>query len=290
MNRQEITWKRMEADLMRRAELEKELSELYARRAGKEKHVSRIIPEYSLDWAYDPGVKGSDKKGDEKMNSAEMMLLVAERQDLKWSEERCSELIGQKIEKMHDEGAADETLDVLREGIQSLSSRLAQMDEAAVTGQRIIRQTGHIKRCLDQALKFRLGSGGLSEPLRAALHGVEVMKPMLERFYILLGEPCIAQNLYEKIRDCQIAGADWMWEEFDFDIVGLITRLFHRPDMQRFSEVDVELLDVRFRVFNAMSRVTKERSQLTGDLERLARMVALDLDLSEEPAAEQVSA
>ena len=285
----EISWKRMEADLMRREELEKKLSDLYTRRAGREKHVSRIIPEYSSEWQYDPGVKSSERKGEEKMNSAEMMLLVAERQDLKESEVRCRELIAWKIERMHEEGAADETLEVLKEGLHTLESRLDQMDEAAVTGQRIIRQTGHIKRCLDQALKFRLGSGGLSEPLKAALHGVEVMKPMLERFYILLGESCITQNLYEKIRACQIAGSDWMWEQFDYDLFGLIARLFHRPDMQRFSEVEVELLDVRFRVYNAMSRVTKERGNLTGDLERLARMVALDVDLMEEEARKAIA-
>ncbi len=290
MNTQEINWKRMEADLTRREELEKQLAELYTRRAGREKHVSRIIPEYSSEWASDPGVKGSDRKGEEKMNSAEMMLLVAERQDLKHSEMRCRELIAEKIQQMHDEGAADETLEVLKEGVRAISANLDRMDEATTTGQRIIRQTGHIKRCLDQALKFRLGSGGLSEPLRAALHGVDVMKPMLERFYILLGEPCPVQDLHRKIRDCQIGGGDWMWEEFDFDIVGLINRLFHRPDMQRFSEVEVELLDMRFKVFNAMSRVTKERGQLTGDLQRLARMVALDVDLTEKPVQEQIGA
>ena len=289
MKTQEINWKRMEADLTRREELEKKLSELYIRRAGREKHVSRIIPEYSAEWQYDPGVKGSDRKGEEKMNSAEMMLLVAERNDLKASEARCRELVGWKIEQMHEEGAADEVLEGLREGIHGIGFRLDQMDEAAITGQRIIRQTGHIKRCLDQALKFRMGSGGLSEPLRAALHAVELMKPMLERFYTLLGEPCIAQNLYQKIRDCQIAGSDWMWEQFDYDIIGLITRLFHRPDMQRFSEVEVELLDVRFRVYNAMSRVTEERSRATGDLQRMARMVALDVDLSGETEQQAIA-
>lgn len=282
MKTQEINWKRMEADLMRREELEKRLSELYTRRAGREKHVSRIIPEYSSEWEYDPGVKSSERKGEEKMNSAEMMLLVAERQDLRAGEARCRELIARKIDQMHDSGAADETLEVLRESMRTINSQLAQMDEAAVTGQSIIRQTGHIKRCMDQALKFRKGSGGLSEPLRAAIHGVDKMKPMLERFYILLGEPCITLNLHEKIRDCQIAGDDWMWEQFDFDVVGLVNRLFHRPDMQRFSEVEVELLDVRFRVYNAMSRVAKERSNLTGDLQRLARMVALDVEEAEE--------
>ena len=282
MKTQEINWKRMEADLTRREELERKLSELYIRRAGREKHVSRIIPEYSAEWQNDPGVKSSERKGEEKMNSAEMMLLVAERHDLKASEARCRELVAGKIEKMHDEGAPHEVLDGLREELHGINFRLDQMDEAAITGQRIIRQTGHIKRCLDQALKFRRGSGGLSEPLRAAIHEVELMKPMLERFYTLLGEPCIAQNLRQKIRDCQIAGADWMWEQFDFDIVGLVNRLFHRPDMQRFSDVEVELLDVRFRVYNAMSRVTEERGRVTGDLQRLARMVALDVDLSEE--------
>ena len=282
MNTQCMDWKRMMADVARREQLEKQLSELYTRRAGREKHVSRIIPEYSAEWQYDPGVKSSERKGEEKMNSAEMMLLVAERHDLLKSEMCCRELIAQKIDEMHDAGAADETLEVLREDAGKLNSRLEWMDESATTVQSIIRQTGHIKRCMDQALKFRMGSGGLSEPLRAALHGVEVMKPMLERFYILLGEPCLTIDLQKKIRNCQIAGADWMWEQFDFDIVGLINRLFHRPDMQRFSEVEVELLDVRFRVYNAMSRVAEERSRLTGELRHLAHMVGLDAEPAEE--------
>ena len=289
MNTHEISWKRMEFDLTRREELEKKLSELYARRAGREKHVSRIIPEYSTEWQYDPGVKSSERKGEEKMNSAEMMLLVAERQDLMDSEARCRELIAAKLEQMQDEGVADEVLTELREAIRGIGNRLDQMDEAAVTGQRIIRQTGHIKRCMDQALKFRMGSGGLSEPLKAALRAVERMKPMLERFYTLLGEPCLTQNLHQKIRDCQIAGRDWMWEQFDYDLGGLIARLFHRPDMQRFSEVDVELLDVRFRVYNAMSRVVIERSKATGDLQRMARMVALDVDLADEALQQEIA-
>ena len=289
MKTQEINWKRMEADISRREELEMQLSELYTRRAGREKHVSRIIPEYSSEWRYDPGVKDSDRRGEEKMKSAEMMLLVAERQDLIAGEMRCREMIAKKIEVMHSEGAPDETLEVLRDSIRTIDNRLKQMDEAASAGQSIIRHTGHIKRCLDQALKFRRGSGGLSEPLRAALHSVEVMKPLLERFYILLGEPCLTQELQKKIRDCQIAGADWMWEQFDFDIVGLVNRLFHRPDMQRFSDVEVELLDVRFRIYNAMSRVAKERSHLTGDLQRLARMVALDVDLAEEKKQDAIA-
>ena len=282
MKIQEINWKRIEADISRREELERQLSELYTRRAGREKHVSRIIPEYSAEWQYDPGVKGSDRKGEEKMKSAEMMLLVAERQDLIDGEKRCRELIAQKIEKMHSEGAPDEMMEVLWDRFRMIDYQMNQMDEAAITGQSIIRHTGHIKRCLDQALKFRRGSGGLSEPLRAALHTVEVMKPLLERFYILLGEPCMTQDLQKKIRDCQIAGADWMWEQFDFDIVGLINRLFHRPDMQRFSDVEVELLDVRFRIYNAMSRVAEERSRLTGELRHLAHMVGLGAEPAEE--------
>jgi len=278
----------MEADLTRREEIERTLSELYTRRAGREKHVSRIIPEYSAEWKDDPGVKSSERKGEEKMNSAEMMLLVAERLDVKKSEELCRELIFEKIEKMKVE-KDDESYLELCESLRVLNGRLNQMDEAAMTGQRIIRQTGHIKRCMDQALKFRRGSGGLSEPLRAAIRAVENMKPMLERFYTLLGEPCITENLYSKIRDCQIAGADWMWEQFDFDIVGLINRLFHRPDMQRFSEAEVELLDVRFRIYNAMSRVTKERSCLTGDLQRMARRMSIDVDLAEEENGEAIA-
>ena len=75
---------------------------------------------------------------------------------------------------------------------------------------------------------------------------------------------------------CQIGGADWAWEVFDLDIVGLFTRMFHRPDMQRFSEVDVELLDVRFRVYNAMSRVTVKRSILTEELLHLADSINLN--------------
>lgn len=287
MNTRGISWKQMEADLMRREEIERTLSELYIRRAGREKHVSRIIPEYSAEWMDDPGVKSSERKGEEKMNSAEMMLLAAERLDLKKSEELCRELISEKIEQM--KVVNDESYSELCESVRVLNSRLNQMDEAAMTGQRIIRQTGHIKRCMDQALKFRRGSGGLSEPLRAAIRAVESMKPMLERFYTLLGEPCITQNLYNKIRNCQIAGADWMWEQFDFDIVGLINRLFHRPDMQRFSEAEVELLDVRFRVYNAMSRVTKERSCLTGDLQRMARRMSIDVDLAEEENREAIA-
>ena len=66
-------------------------------------------------------------------------------------------------------------------------------------------------------------------------------------------------------------------------VIGLFNRLFHRPDMQRFSEVEVELLDVRFRVYNAMSRVTEERSRQTGELHHLAHMVGLDA----EPAGEE---
>ena len=283
METQCMSWKRMMADVSRRKELEKQLSELYTRRAGREKHVSRIIPEYSAEWKYDPGVKSSERKGEEKMNSAEMMLLAAERQDLKAGEMHCRELIARKIEDMHNAGAADETLEVLRESLRTISGRIDQLDEAAATGQRIIRQTGHIKRCMDQALKFRRGSGGLSEPLRAALHGVDVMKPLIGRFYILLGEPCLTLDLQKKIRNCQIAGADWMWEQFDFDLIGLFNRLFHRPDMQRFSEVEVELLDVRFRVYNAMSRVTEERSRQTGELHHLAHMVGLDA----EPTGEE---
>lgn len=284
MDTRENSWKRIEADLVRREEIEKTLSELYARRAGREKHVSRIIPEYSSEWEYDPGVKSSERKGEEKMNSAEMMLLAAERHDLQAGEARCRELITERIDQMQQEGAEGEALISIREECQQINLRLDWMDEAAGTGQRIIRQTGHIKRCMDQALKFRLGSGGLSEPLRAAIHAVEIMKPMLEKFYTLLGEPCITQDLYNKIRNCQIAGADWMWEQFDFDIVGLINRLFHRPDMHRFSEVEVELLDVRFRVYNAMSRVAEERSRLTGDLQRMARRMELDIEQDEREA------
>lgn len=289
MDRHDSSWKRMQADILRRADIEKRLAELYIRRAGREKHVSRIIPEYSPEWENDPGVKSSEKKGEEKMNSAEMMLLVAERQDVCKSEETCRGLIAQKIERMRKEGAAAETLEVLEMGLNSICTRTERMDEAAATGLRIIRQSGHIKRCLDQALKFRMGSGGLSEPLRAALHGVDVLGPMLERFYTLIGEPSFHQNLYEKIRDCQIEGRDWMWEVFDYDIVGLIKRLFHRPDMRRFSDVDVELLEVRYRVYNSMSRVARERGNLASDLERLARMVAVDVDLEAGEAEEHAA-
>lgn len=289
MDRRGIGWKKIEADMIRRSELEKRLAELYIRRAGREKHVSRIIPEYSPEWENDLGVKSSERKGEEKMNSAEMMLLVAERQDVEESEEICRRLIAEKIDRMRNEGAAPETLEVLELRLNGISGRADQMDEAAATGQRIIRQTGHIKRCLDQAIKFRVGSGGLSEPLRAALHGVDVLTPMLESFYTLIGEPSCHHNLHEKIRDCQIGGKDWMWEVFDYDIVGLIKRLFHRPDMRRFSDVDVELLEVRYRVYNAMSRVAKERGNLAGDLERLARMVAVDVDLQAGEAAEHAA-
>ena len=267
---------KLRTHVVRRGEVEQQLSQLYIRRAGKEKHVSRIIPEYSEDWKYDPSVKDSDKKGEEKMISAEMVLLVAERRDLDESERKYREAIARRIENMRRAGVAHEVIEGLEEELRRIIRNVERIDRAAGFGQRIIRQTGHIKRCLDQALKFRIGSGGLSEPLKTALRGVDELNPMIDEFYILIEEPAIKHDMREKIKYCQIGGADWAWEVFDLDIVGLITRLFHRPDMQRFSEVDVELLDVRFRIYNAMSRVAVKRSILVDELLQLADSISLN--------------
>ncbi|MBQ2956463.1 MAG: hypothetical protein IJE08_08370 [Clostridia bacterium] len=253
--------------VLRRSELEKELANLYVRRAGKEKHISRIIPEYSEDWANDSAVKDSDKKGEEKMMSAEMVMLVAERRDLCAGEEKINHAIERRLKNM---GRIGMHFEEMEEELIRLQKSAKALDEAAATGQRIIRQTGHIKRCMDQALKFRVGSGGLSEPLRIALRGVDELEPMMQSFYTIIEEPAIKHDMREKIKYCQIGGADWAWEAFDLDVVGLFARLFHRPDMKRFSEVDVELLDVRFRVYNAMSRVAVKRSIVCEELIRLA--------------------
>jgi len=265
---------RIKEHVARRGEVERKLAELYVRRAGKEKHISRIIPEYSEDWVNDPSVKESDKKGEEKMISAEMVMLVAERRDLDLSELKYRNAIVRRIEDMRRAGMGHE-IEAIDEELQRLERAVDQIDEAAALGQRIIRQTGHIKRCMDQAIKFRVGSGGLSEPLKTALRGVDELDPMLISFYNLLEEPVIKHDMREKIKYCQIGGADWVWEVFDYDIVGLFTRLFHRPDMQRFSDVDVELLDIRFRVYNAMSRVAIKRSLLVDGLLHLAEAVGL---------------
>ena len=255
--------------LIRRGEVENLLGELYTRRAGKEKHISRIIPEYSEEWENDPYVKGSDKKGDEKMLSAEMVLLAAEREDLKRNEAECFDEIEGRIGALRSEAGGEGVTDELEKRLVSIREQGDRLDQAAVLGQKIIRQTAFIKMCMDQALKFRRGSGGLSEPLKAALRGVDLLEPVLRDFYALIGETGVQQSLRDKIKYCQLGGTDWVWEVFDYDIVGLITRLFHRPDMKRFSEVDVELIDLRFRVYNAMSRVAERRGVLVGDLLQL---------------------
>ena len=234
--------------LIRRGEVENLLGELYTRRAGKEKHISRIIPEYSEEWENDPYVKGSDKNGDDQMLSAEMVLLAAEREDLKRNEAECFDEIEGRIGALRSEAGGEGATDELEKRLVS------------------IREQGDR---LDQALKFRRGSGGLSEPLKAALRGVDLLEPVLRDFYALIGETGVQQSLRDKIKYCQLGGTDWVWEVFDYDIVGLITRLFHRPDMKRFSEVDVELIDLRFRVYNAMSRVAERRGVLVGDLLQL---------------------
>ncbi len=274
----QATLGRLESQLKRRSEVERQLAQLYTRRAGKEKHISRIVPEYSEDWENDPSVKESDKKGDEKMASAEMVLLVAEKRDLFRGEKQYREAIGRHIEELGKGPADGEWIESQCADFQRISAMAERLDEAALLGQRIIRQSGHIKRCMDQALKFRFGSSGLSEPLRTALRAVGEIEPMIVSFYTLIGEPSFKMDLREKIKYCQIGGADWVWETFDLDIIGLITRLFHRPDMKRFSEVDVELLDIRFRVYNAMSRVAVKRAELIAELRELARKAGLITD------------
>ena len=82
------TFDQIKADVVRHGQLEDELFRLYKRRADKEKHISRIIPEYSEDWDNDPGVKHLSKKHDEKRIGAEMMVLVEERRELLVSEEK----------------------------------------------------------------------------------------------------------------------------------------------------------------------------------------------------------
>ena len=252
------------ANMLRRVEVESSLSALYIRRAEKEKHLSRIIPEYSEDWESDPYVKRSERKGDEKMIGAEMVLLVAERRDLDEAEKVFRASLQQMIGSLPAPNEEDAASPAAR--LKAITAQIDRMDMAAKSGQKIIRATSHIKRCADQAMQFRLGSGGLSEPLKAALYTTDQMGPVLRDFYQLLGEASFPLTLRDKIKYCQVGGSDWMWEMFDYDLMGLFTRLFHRPDAARFSEVDVELLGIRYRIYSAMSRIAGWRSSLTKEL------------------------
>lgn len=257
----------MEAELIRRCEVEKLLGDLYIRRAEREKHVSRMIPEYSEEWETDPYVKASDKKGEEKMASAEMVLLAAERRDLRPSEKYYQQAVMQKIRGLDEAADEDEAADALEIRLLNAAAQAEQLDQAAQIGQRIIRQTGYIKRCADQAMQFRFSR--LSEPLKAALRGADVIEPLMKDFFRLIGEKEIALTLRDKIRYCQLGGSDLVWETFNDDFAGWISRLLHRPDLQRFSEVDVELLDIRYRVYYAMSRVTEKRRWLINEMRRI---------------------
>jgi hypothetical protein len=249
----------LKADVIRHGALEGELEKLYKRRADKEKHISRIIPEYSEDWDNDPGVKHLSKKHEEKRISGEMMLLGEERREILISEEKYL----REVERRLGEMDADEAVQELTMQLAEVKENSARLDKAAQCGVRLIRQTGMIKRSVDQAIKFRGGNSGLSEPLKMALHLIDNrMMPDLKEFYSLMGEPPITQNLRKKVTYCQVRGSDWVWEGFDLDIIGFITRLFHKPDQKRFEQVDVELLNIRYEVYGMMRRICKERTRL----------------------------
>lgn len=264
------TFEQIKADVVRHGQLENELQCLYKRRADKEKHISRIIPEYSEDWDNDPGVKHLSKKHDEKRISAEMMVLVEERRELLISEEKYFKAVQKAIDaRKEGEVSAEDAaeLEALEAHFADVRENSLRLSKAAQCGIRLIRQTGMIKRSVDQAIKFRVGNSGLSEPLKMALHMIDSrMKPDLTEFYSLMGEPPIAQNLRKKVTYCQVSGSDWVWEGFDLDIVGFITRLFHKPDQKRFEQVDVELLNIRYEVYGMMCRICKERIRLVEEL------------------------
>jgi len=283
MESQREIWARRRADMIRRRDVDKELGELYSYRAGKEKHISRVIPEYSEEWDNDPSTQRLDKQQKEKRISAEMVMLTVEKEDLEASHRAYVEAVGAYVNQLPVPEGEEEAEQVKR--YRTILKQMDLMDRALVCGQKVIRQTGMIQRSMTQALKFRFGGKGLSEPLKIALRGVDTMEPVLRDFYTLIEEPCIDQELRRKIKYCQVSGKDWVWEQFDLDIVGLITRLFHRPDMKRFSEAEVELLDIRFRVYNALSRVAKNRANQTDKLLTLAEECGIGV-FPEEEAAE----
>ncbi len=260
-------WEQVKADIARRRELEQELSQMYKRRADKEKHISRIIPEYSDDWDNDPGIKHLSKKHEEKRISAEMLMLVEERRELMLSENKYLQAVERNLQNMRRYGAAGKALEEIEAQLNDVKENGERLDKAAQCGLRLIRQTGMIKRSVDQAIKFRVGNSGLSEPLKIALHMIDNrMTPDLKEFYALIGEPPIDQQLRKKVTYCQVSGSDWVWEGFDLDLIGFITRLFHKPDQKRFEQVDVELLNIRFEVYNVMSSICKERAHLVDEL------------------------
>ena len=281
MESQRELWARRRADMIRRRDVDKELGELYGYRAGKEKHISRVIPEYSEEWDNDPSTQRLAKSQKEKRIGAEMVMLTVEKEDLEASHRAYVEAVGAYVNALSvPEGEENEQA----KRYQTILKQMDLMDRALLSGQKIIRQTGMIQRSMTQALKFRFGRKGLSEPLKIALRGVDNMEPTLREFYTLIEEPCIDQDLRRKIKYCQMSGKDWVWEQFDLDIMGLITRLFHRPDMKRFSEAEVELLDIRFRVYNALARVAKHRSKQTDKLLTMAEEFGIGVFPEEETA------
>ncbi len=260
----------IKADVVRHGALEEELFRLYKRRADKEKHVSRIIPEYSDDWDNDPGVKHLSKKNEEKRISAEMMLLVEERRELSVSEGQYLKEVEKRLSEMRggeEEAERVQEIEALEVQLADIKENGERLEKAAQCGLRLIRQTGMIKRSVDQAIKFRVGNRGLSEPLKMALHMIDNrFTPDLKELYSLIGEPPIDQHLRKKVTYCQVGGSDWAWEGFDLDIVGFITRFFHKPDQKRFEQVDVELLNIRYEVYGVMCNICKERIRLIEEL------------------------
>lgn len=280
MESQREMWARRKADMMRRRDVDKELGELYSYRAGKEKHISRVIPEYSEEWDNDPSTQRLAKSQKEKRIGAEMVMLTVEKEDLEAAHRAYVEAVGAYVEGLSAPEGEEEAEQAKR--YHAILKQMDLMDRALACGQKIIRQTGMIQRSMTQALKFRVGGRGLSEPLKIALRGVDTMEPVLRDFYTLIEEPCIDQDLRRKIKYCQVSGKDWVWEQFDLDIMGLITRLFHRPDMKRFSAAEEELLDIRFRVYNALARVAKHRSKQTDKLLTLAEECGIGVFGEEE--------
>ena len=169
-------WAGRMADMVRRSAVDRELADLYRFRAGKEKHISRVIPEYSEEWDNDPTVKKLDKHGEEKRRSAEMFMLTAEKEDLAAAHRAYEEGIAQYVQAMSEEERAAEGSIAGR--YEHILREMDRLDRALLCGQKVIKQTGMIQRSVMQALKFRFGGGGLSEPLKIALRGVDTMEPV----------------------------------------------------------------------------------------------------------------
>ena len=138
--------------MIRRKNVDLELAELYNRRAGKEKHISRVIPEYSEEWNNDPSVKRLDKHGEEKRISAEMVMLTVEKEDLAASHRAYEEAVKAYIDTLPEEEKASTDENALVPRYETTMRHIDLTDRALVLGQKVIRQTGMIQRSMTQAL------------------------------------------------------------------------------------------------------------------------------------------